>query len=160
MIVPHTAGATKSLLLVRIRDKFRLKKYNNKKDRLCRLGSLRNEDRRAARLRDFPAERPVGGCAYASTWASRSCLIIRCYWVWFLAACGLKNSTLRLLRAMVSFTPSSRSASSLGGGRMWGTARYPSKIHTCIWFSRSWIAFPLRKDPAPKIQMTPPRITC
>lgn len=34
---------------------------------------------------------------------------------------------------------------------------FPPGTHSCIWFSRSWISFPLRQKPAPTIRMTPPR---
>jgi hypothetical protein len=46
---------------------------------------------------------------------------MRLYWVLCFAASRLKNSTLRLLRASVTFTPSSRNTRSSGCGRKFGT---------------------------------------
>ncbi len=52
---------------------------------------------------------------------------MRWYWVWCFRAVLLKNSTLRLLNAIVTFTPSSRKTRSSGRGRKSGTTfRFPS----------------------------------
>src|SRR6476469_1561738 len=78
-------------------------------------------------------ERVAGGGACASTYASSNCRIMRWYCVWFFSACDLKNSTLRLLSAIVTFTPSSRKASWSGGGRKSRTTR-TSPMGSLVYF--------------------------